>query len=179
MFVADAASAAAFPLIRFDADANGGSFRSAAKNDANRGNDVAKWATAARGQIDAQLAAVVPGDGVDLVGGIELCARLLRDEDDGATIALVASGVHRTVDLDVATEPARADELRSLVERAVDGRLRLDLYSIGRVDRAATDGPVARDVIEPVVRAWTDACADLGTRCRIHGPSTDRSTKGA
>ena len=168
-------SASAFTHVRFDKDANGGSFASKARSAGRRDVDGARWGDVALAQIRATLAddasAAGRPDGLDLFGGLAACARLLPDGRKRRTIAVVSHGVHRTESLDLALDPsAAARGVVDLLDAVAPEPTRLVLLGLGRVDERTNTGPSARRVTEPVTAAWTDACTALAPRCTTQLP---------
>jgi hypothetical protein len=163
-FVAVGPSAAAFSRIVFDAKAHGGVFTSDARNGRTRASQARRWGVEAGLQVSAQLAVAETATGLDLLGGIGQCRGELAGTGN-AVIVVVSDGLHRTVDFDLVDHPERAAELAAKIDELVPPPTRLKLVGVGRVDPAASDGPIARAVIEPVRDAWTKACAQLGDRC--------------
>lgn len=176
VIVARGPSASAFVQVRFDTAANGGSFASKARSAGRRDTDAARWRDAGVDEIRNALAANTAedlggvsstvDDGLDLLGGLTVCARLLPAGTAPRTIAVVSHGVHRTTTLDLAADTSAATA--AVVERldaVAPGPAQLVLLGLGRVDARTNDGAAARSVTEPITRAWTDACVALGPRC--------------
>ncbi len=181
VIVARGPSASAFTHVRFDDAAHGGSFASRARSAGRRNADAARWSDAAVVQIRAAIAADAESTGpagLDLFGGLAACARSLPSGPTPRTIAVVSTGVHRTVTLDLVRDPsAAAPIVAEHIAAVAPAPTRLVLLGLGRVDMRANSGPAARSVTEPVTQAWTDACAARGTRCSTLLPTITEVTR--
>ncbi|MGE0309411.1 MAG: hypothetical protein AB7Q27_27040 [Acidimicrobiia bacterium] len=165
-YVASGPSAAAFARLSFDEEANGGRFASRAGNQGTRDEEARRWGEAALRQLHAQLAAAEWQEGLDLLGGIAQCAHDLDTGSRTPTVAVVSTGVHRTVDVDLGhAVPGDVEALASDIADALPAPLRLELYGIGRIDPATTSGPVARSVTAAVTTVWAGVCDALHHRC--------------
>lgn len=181
-FVARGPSASAFTRVRFDKQAHGGAFGSAAKSSGRRNEDAARWSGAALAQIRSALVYDAPSgnatDGLDLFGGLDTCARELPGGQRARTIFVVSHGVHRTESLDLALDPGAASAAVSEhLATDVPAPAHLVLLGLGRVDAEANTGPAARTVTEPVTKAWTAACASLGPRCTTQLPTNKEANR--
>ena len=164
-FIGNGPSAAAFPRIRFDEDANRGRFASSARNQGARDRDAKRWGNAALRELSDQIEATEQWDGLDLLGGLDQCARELAGARRSPTVVVVSNGLHRTVDMDLGREKPDLDAFASAAADALPEPVLLDLPTLTRLDPELTGGPPDRLIARNVTAAWSRACDGLGDRC--------------
>jgi hypothetical protein len=157
--VAVGPSAASFPRIVLK---GGGDLKAGAGTEKGRDGSIVGSVMA---EIDAQVSlTVATDDGLDLIGGIEACARLLTG-DGPHRIVVISHGVHRTADLDLATNPEQAArDLPARVMAVLPADVELLMLGLGRIEPQKGDAP-NRDMVEHTLEAWDSVCRQLATRC--------------
>ena len=164
-FIGNGPSAAAFPRISFDEDAHRGGFASTARNQGARDRDAHRWGNAALRELSAQIEATEQWDGLDLLGGLDQCARALAGARRSPTVVVVSNGLHRTVDLDLGDDRPDIEAFASSAADALPEPLLLRLPTLSRLDPGPIGWPPDRLIARNVAAAWTRTCEELGDRC--------------